>query len=236
MPSDRRQEGTYRRRKGWNCYRWIIAVAVASQIVQLAESFSPPASAPFSLQQRRLPGVKKISCTHRPNRYKCKFALGEHASRFEPLDLHDGPNSTSAVEQQVSWDLVLVGSPTRIEDTPAHEHMTRKDQVSLALVAVGAILAFTGLITFSGPGGWRYYLAGGICAAASHSIPVPIDTVKTRKQVDPKLADMHFMEATRSIIKEEGLRALWVGLGPTIWGCKSLELNLTMKSLLLKLM
>jgi hypothetical protein len=224
MSSDRRQECTCRRRKGWNSYRWVISVAVASQILLLAKSFSPPVSARFSLQRRRLPGVQRISCPHRRSRSNCRFALGAPASRFDPVDLHGGDDSNSTGELQISWDMVL-------KDTLAHEHMSRKDQVTLALVSVGSILAFTGLITFSGPGAWRYFLAGGICAAASHAIPVPIDVVKTRKQVDPNLADLHFMEATRLIIKEDGLRALWVGLGPTIWGCK-----LTMESSLLLLL
>jgi hypothetical protein len=221
MSLDRRQETKHRRRRGWSCYRWIISIAIASQIVKLAGSFSPPASASFSLQRRRLPDVKRISRPHRRNRSHCKVASE---------DLHGSENSTSDAEQQVSLNLVLV-PPARIEEIPAHEHMTRKDQVLLALASVGAILAFTGLITISGAGGWRYYLAGGLCAAASHAIPVPIDVVKTRKQLDPKLADLHFLEATRSIIEEEGLRALWAGLGPTIWGCKSLELNVTMNLL-----
>jgi hypothetical protein len=168
MSLDRRQKCTRRRRRGWNCYRWIISVAVASQIVLLAKSFSPPVSAPFSLQRRRLPGVQIISCPQRRNRFNCKFALGAPASRFDQVDLHGGDDSTSAGEQQISWDLVL-------NDTPVHEHMSRKDQILLALVSVGSILAFTGLITFSGRGAWRYFLAGGICAAASHTIPVPID-------------------------------------------------------------
>ena len=201
MSSDRRQEGTRRRRTGWNCYRWIISVAVASQIVLPAKSFSPPVSAPFSLQQRRLPGFQRRPFPHRGNRSNCKFALGAPASRFDPVDLHGGDDSTSAGEQQISWDLVL-------KDTPSHKHMSRKDQIVLALLSVGSILAISGLIIFSGPGAWRYFLAGGICAAASHAIPVPIDVFKTRKQVDPKLADLHFMEATRSIIEEDGLRAL----------------------------
>jgi hypothetical protein len=187
MSSDRRQVASHRRRRGWNCYGWIISVAVASQIVLLAKSFSPPASAPFSLQRRRLP-VVQISCPPRRDRSNCKFALGAPASRFDPVDVHGGDDSTSAGEQQISWDLVP-------KDTPAHEHMSKKDQVILALVSVGSILGLTGLIAFSGPGAWRYFLAGGICAAASHAIPVPIDVVKTRMQVDPKLADLHF-EAT----------------------------------------
>jgi hypothetical protein len=221
MSSDRRQDGTRRRRRAWNCHRWIISVAIASQIVLLAKSFSPQqASAPFSLQRRRLPGVQRNPCQHRRNRSNCNFALGVPASRLDPVDIHGGDDSISDGEQGVIWNLVQ-------KDTPAHEHMSRKDQILLGLAPVGSILAFTGLVTLSGPGAWRYYLAGGICAAASHAIPVPIDVVKTRIQVDPNLADLHFLEATRSIIKEDGLRALWVGLGPTVFGCKLFEENVT---------
>jgi len=42
--------------------------------------------------------------------------------------------------------------------------------------------------------------------------------VKTRKQVDPRLTDKNFLEAGRTIIKEEGFRTLWAGLGPTTVG------------------
>jgi len=69
-----------------------------------------------------------------------------------------------------------------------------------------------------GAGGWRYYLAGGICAAVSHLVPVPVDVVKTRKQIDPTLANASFGQATRDIINNEGWRCLFVGAGPTFWG------------------
>jgi solute carrier family 25 phosphate transporter 3 len=36
--------------------------------------------------------------------------------------------------------------------------------------------------------------------------------------VDPALVDMSFVEAAREVIKEEGMGALWVGLGPTAFG------------------
>jgi hypothetical protein len=195
-----------------NCYRWIISLAIASQIVQLANPFSPPAS-PFSLHRR----VNRISRPLRQYGSNSNFAVGKPASSFDPVDLSDDNNSTYVAEQHVSQVLV----PLRVEDTPAHEHMTKKDQVLLSIAITGAILAFAGLISISGAGAWRYFLAGGICAATSHAIPVPIDVVKTRIQLYPKLADKPFMEATRSIIEEEGIRALWVGLGPTVWGCKS---------------
>lgn len=37
---------------------------------------------------------------------------------------------------------------------------------------------FAALIYFGPAGGWRYYLAGGICACTSHAIATPIDVVK----------------------------------------------------------
>jgi hypothetical protein len=35
-------------------------------------------------------------------------------------------------------------------------------------------------IMSSSPGSWRYFLAGGLCAASSHALPTPIDVVKVR--------------------------------------------------------
>lgn len=61
-------------------------------------------------------------------------------------------------------------------------------------------------------------MAGGLCAAVSHTIPTPVDVVKTRKQVDSTLVDKSFVEAARFIVKREGFSALWAGLGPTTFG------------------
>lgn len=83
-----------------------------------------------------------------------------------------------------------------------------------------SVFALAVLIVFMviGSGDWRYYLAGGICAAVSHLIPVPVDVVKTRKQVDPTLADSNFIQATRHLMQNEGWRSLFVGTAPTLWG------------------
>lgn len=47
---------------------------------------------------------------------------------------------------------------------------------------------------------------------------MPIDVVKTRKQIDPTLASLNFLEATSYMLKNEGMSSLWAGLGPTIFG------------------
>lgn len=96
--------------------------------------------------------------------------------------------------------------------------MTPFDRAAVSTTVALGIAAFAWLISASGPGAWRYYLAGGICAAASHAIPVPIDVVKTRKQVDPKLYKLNFVDATREIVQTEGINTLWTGMGPTFWG------------------
>ena len=58
------------------------------------------------------------------------------------------------------------------------------DKIQLAATVAVMIMAFGGLIHISGPGMWRYYLAGGICAATSHAITTPIDVVKVRGGYD----------------------------------------------------
>lgn len=65
---------------------------------------------------------------------------------------------------------------------------------------------------------YRYFVAGGTCAAISHGITTPIDVVKTKIQADPKKYGGGMQQATVSIVKEEGINALLGGLGPTLVG------------------
>jgi solute carrier family 25 (mitochondrial phosphate transporter), member 3 len=96
--------------------------------------------------------------------------------------------------------------------------LTWTDRKNLSLAIIGTIVAVGTLIVQSGPGAWRYYVAGAICATASHVIPVPVDTVKTRKQVDPKFAKLSFAAAFVRIWQQEGIQGLLAGLGPTAIG------------------
>lgn len=65
---------------------------------------------------------------------------------------------------------------------------------------------------------YRYFVAGGVCAATSHGITTPIDVVKTKMQAQPEVYDKGMNAAALSILKAEGPGALLGGLGPTVVG------------------
>lgn len=65
---------------------------------------------------------------------------------------------------------------------------------------------------------WRFFLAGGLCAATSHGITTPIDVVKTRMQQSPEKYTKGVIQATRDIVAAEGPAFLLSGLAPTVVG------------------
>ena len=65
---------------------------------------------------------------------------------------------------------------------------------------------------------YRYFVAGGVCAATSHGITTPIDVVKTKMQARPDMYNQGIYHATVSILNTEGPSALLGGLGPTVVG------------------
>ena len=64
----------------------------------------------------------------------------------------------------------------------------------------------------------RYFLSGGLCAAASHGVTTPIDVVKTRVQSEPDKYSGGVLESAISIVNNEGPKALLGGLAPTVIG------------------
>jgi len=66
---------------------------------------------------------------------------------------------------------------------------------------------------------YRYFVAGGVCAACSHGITTPIDVVKTAIQSNPqKYAGKSMITSAKEMVKEEGAGYLLAGLGPTVVG------------------
>ncbi|GMH54557.1 hypothetical protein TrST_g12182 [Triparma strigata] len=82
------------------------------------------------------------------------------------------------------------------------------------------------LVAFSAPHAavaelpdYRYFVAGGVCAACSHGITTPIDVVKTKIQSDPsKYKGKSMLASAKEMVKEEGAGYLLAGLGPTVVG------------------
>mmetsp|Transcript_2074 Transcript_2074/g.1926 ORF Transcript_2074/g.1926 Transcript_2074/m.1926 type:complete len:327 (-) Transcript_2074:90-1070(-) len=93
----------------------------------------------------------------------------------------------------ISWCMVLLSSPAAYADTAA------------------AAAACKGV-------DWRFFVAGGVCAATSHGITTPIDVVKTRMQAEPEIYNKGISDATMSILKTDGPSALLGGLAPTVVG------------------
>jgi solute carrier family 25 (mitochondrial phosphate transporter), member 3 len=71
---------------------------------------------------------------------------------------------------------------------------------------------------------WRFFLAGGLCAAASHGITTPIDVVKTKMQTNPEKYKSGVVSAAKDIINSEGVGVLLAGLGKILLRitCRSL--------------
>lgn len=70
--------------------------------------------------------------------------------------------------------------------------------------------------------GLMYYLksgfAGGICCGVTHAAMCPVDVVKTRIQLEPKVYNKGMVAGFRQVIASEGAGALATGLGPTAVG------------------
>ena len=70
-------------------------------------------------------------------------------------------------------------------DQPQHNNIrkkankvTKKDYFVVGVAAITIIYVSYMLMRISGPGSWRFYTAGAICACVSHTITTPIDVVK----------------------------------------------------------
>ena len=78
--------------------------------------------------------------------------------------------------QNAEWDSIMTPS------TPELAKMTLADKLRLSTFVGCAASAFLVLVLKSSPGSWRFFLAGGLCAAISHTIPTPVDVVKVSKK------------------------------------------------------
>eukprot|EP00804_Cyclotella_cryptica_P013826 CCRYP_020889-RA/>CCRYP_020889-RA protein AED:0.03 eAED:0.03 QI:112/1/1/1/1/1/2/259/492 len=112
----------------------------------------------------------------------------------------------------------VLGKEMQLKSQEQSETQPLNDYLAITGITLFVSLAVGTVLSYSPPGCWRYYLAGGICASTSHAITTPIDVVKTRQQVDPLLRQKSMWQATLEIVKAGGPLALLAGLGPTFIG------------------
>mmetsp|Transcript_9826 Transcript_9826/g.12763 ORF Transcript_9826/g.12763 Transcript_9826/m.12763 type:complete len:438 (-) Transcript_9826:1452-2765(-) len=98
------------------------------------------------------------------------------------------------------------------------EGWSGKDQLLVVSFLLILFASFAILLTLLPTGGWRYFLAGGVCASTSHAIATPIDVIKTRKQVDAEYKYEGLMKSALRLVKNEGVVILLAGFGPTVFG------------------
>ena len=101
--------------------------------------------------------------------------LDDTASKMKRSSHYSSLTWPQGTAEDTSWEDVL--NPTAYP-TPDHEGINSFDKAVLGGSISIATAALFVLIGLSDPGSWRYFLAGGICAATSHAVPVPIDVVK----------------------------------------------------------
>jgi hypothetical protein len=126
----------------------------------------------FILHPSRTPSIVLAAPTHQTRSYQQRHTPQRHNAL---LYTAGGPS----LEQNKSWEELITQVPTPTAD---HENITTVDKIALTASVGLAASAVCAIITLS-PGCWRYFVAGGVCAATSHAIATPVDVVKVSKNV-----------------------------------------------------
>ena len=91
------------------------------------------------------------------------------------------PTTVSSLSTSSSPSTASSSNEINESETPPfeeNESISSADKIIFAGSTIFAFSSLLGLLAMSSTGSWRYFLAGGICAAVSHSIPTPVDVVK----------------------------------------------------------
>jgi len=91
----------------------------------------------------------------------------------------------------------------------AQNEITSADKAVLWTAVAGIVAAFAAVTKISGPGAWKYYVAGGICAAFSHGITTPIDVVKVLSSFSLGLFIFSFVICRKVLALTELLSSLY---------------------------
>lgn len=106
-------------------------------------------------------GKRRRQRPHNPLQTSVAFPAGDPS-----LDLNKP--SPAAWDEVIGSEHPLIGNDGSIASS---------DKAIIAGSILFVISSF-GLLAMTSVGCWRYFLAGGVCAAISHAIPTPIDVIK----------------------------------------------------------
>ena len=157
----RKQRLTMTRKRTLPSYGILFILMLSS-----SNAFSP--TVPSSLVSL---GVNR-RCLQKPHRHSRQ---SKYAGATLRPSLQTAASDVNSQTSDVSQSFNNTTTPSIV-----HDRITRVDQAVIVGTSIIAILVCAGVLSASGPGGWRYYLAGGICAATAHAIATPIDVVKVR--------------------------------------------------------
>jgi len=139
------------------------------------------------------------------------FASSSPLAAFRP-QVREAPRSQYQARSE------LYGAWSVSDDAKAKANQLSDKAVAEFEKASTAAQAKAGKIELYSP---KYYAActfGGLLACGlTHTAVTPLDLVKCRRQVDPKMYKGNF-EAWGKIARAEGFRGVYTGWGPTFWG------------------
>ena len=175
-------------------WTFVYTLAVSTLLVEECNGFALPPVVP----PRNLP---RFSSFHERRPWSPGRRRNAHFSQdHEALSV---PISGAISDSTNSWEEIV--NPHYVSEA-THESITVFDKVVIGGTIIAAAFSLYGIIFLTAPGAWRYFCAGGICAATSHAIPTPIDVIKV-SQLLTEIVSFH-SDVTHISPDEETSRSL----------------------------
>nr|CAD7407224.1 unnamed protein product [Timema cristinae] len=157
-----------------------------------------------------------------------EYRAGRHHPSATQLTSGDGLGDTSSVKQAWRLAQLLGGKKTNLlfplGDSSSKIHRATEvfEPKQGAPPKTGSLQAAAK--SGMGEGGWKPFVYGGLASCTAEFGTFPIDTTKTRLQIqgqktDSKHAELKYRGMTHALLqisKQEGVRALYSGIGPAV--------------------
>jgi len=154
----------------------LILAAVAVLIVEESYGLTlPPPIQARTCRQQSMKLVDRRPWSPEKRRRKAFGMQGGHAAT--PISI-SGP-SISNSDSKDSWEDIMIPTYVGVSETE-HDKLTSLDKVVIGGTCIATVFSIYAIFFLTAPGAWRFFCAGGICAATSHAIPTPIDVIKVR--------------------------------------------------------